>query len=293
MIIDNPILNENAFDKYDFGSSDGSAIPALQISRTALKVLFCALLVLVSSILASRYDVSDFSVSLPYYFLIPLLFIPLLLQVSSQPLSAPIVAPIFSIIQGIFLGLSAKIVMGWNFSLFSSFLDWFLQRENSFPGLQLCSHSEVFFCAICVVIVMSIACVTRLIKPKQTMIFSMFGAAAGPLLFYASAFIAHQLGFHFIRIHNEIIYMIACFAFSCLLCLPIAYGLAIDFYNITLARASEVPYVMEWYCAAGVIFTIIWAYIQLPVLLFILCMKDDRYHRYRRNRYYNTDDYDD
>lgn len=281
MLIDNPLLSESTLSKFEFESSEGD-LQTLNVSRTALKALFCAVLVLIGTIAASRFEIP-----VAYFFIIPLVLIPFIVQMSIQPLTAPVLAPLYSIIHGIILGLAARFVMGWNFSIFSSLLDWFLERENSFPGFQLCSHSEIFFCVSCVVIVMCLACVTDTVDMKSNLGFGLVGAFFGSLLFYALAFAAEKLGFNFICVHNDIIYMVLCCAFSCVVCLPIALCLARDFETVRMLKAAGFPSVMEWYCAAGVIFTIIWAYLQLPVLLFILCMSDDRRHKRNRYNYYH------
>ena len=278
MFIDNPLLTEKALSKFEFDSSDESSFQPLKVNRTASKALFCAVIVLISSIIASQVGIS-----VQYYFFLPFIAIPFLILIGYQPTKAWLIAPIYSIIQGIILGVTAKFVIGWQCSILSFLLDWFFKSDNSFPGFQLCSNSEVFFCITCAGLVIFAACATGIISPKQSMSLMSFGAVVGPLLYYAAVFIINLLGFHFLYSHNEFIYIFFCCVFNWVICLPAASDLADDFEFIMQANESGYPELMEWYCAAALVFSIVWAYIQLPVILFIFCMQDNR--RRRRSGY--------
>ena len=278
MIIDNPLLTDDALSRFEFDSSDEASLQPLKVNRTALKALFCAVIVLISSIIAGQVGIKA-----QYYFFIPLTAVPFLILIGFQPSKAWLIAPVYSVLQGIFLGVTAKFVIGWQFSILSLLLDWFLKSENSFPGFQLCGNSEVFFCITCTGLVMFAACAAGLLSPKQSMSLMAFGAVMGPLLYFAAAFIIHLLGFNLLYSHNEFTYIFFCCAFNWLVCLPAASDLTDDFEFIMHAEDSGFPELMEWYCAAALVFSIVWAYIQLPVILFIFCMQDNR--RRRRSGY--------
>ncbi|MDO5295394.1 MAG: Bax inhibitor-1/YccA family protein [bacterium] len=266
-----PILTATTFDKYDFGKADES-VKTMQVSSAALKALFCALIVLVTSIIASR---SEFQFQ---YFGISILISAVLIGfIHFQPTLACILTPIFSVVQGFILGLLAKLVMSIGLSLPSLLLDIFLDAGDLFTGLEMCGHSEAVFSTICAVIVMCAACCFGVIKAKHTADTILFGAVFGPVLFYFLAFMAKIAGFTFIHIHEEIGYLLACIACSALLCWPVVYCLALDFDNIRIGMLSKVPKVMEWYCAAALIFTLTWCYVEIFKVLAVWLWECRRY----------------
>ena len=254
-----PILSPITFDKLDSGRTENSGErQTMTVAGTSQKGLLCCLIVLASSIIASRCDV-------PFsgFLFVVLVDIFLIAAIYFQPKTAFFLTPLFSVCQGFSLGMLAKLL------LTMAAADY---NDPNGEGVDIWIHGEAVFCSVCSAIIMSSACGLGLIKAKHTGTFIFLGCITGPFLFYGAAIAANMCGYPLILMHSS--YLILGAIISAVFCWAVSYCLALDFDNIRVGMLSEAPKSLEWYCAFALIFTLTWCYIEIIKLLAVMIIEE-------------------
>ena len=266
-----PVLTPSTFDLYDYGSEDSSDSQAkMTVSGAALKAIVCSLIVLAVSLIVHKTAFAQ--IGSVFAALVPLLLVTAgcCRFLHFNPQKANILAPVFSVIQGITLGLLAKTPLA---GILPFLFTAMIFEEDTVDVMSVfefdqCYFGEVFFSSACIIIVMSLACILGISKAKSSAALISAGDILAVLLFYLAALLAAVLGFSLIDGHSTPERYFLCCAISMLLCLPVAFCLALDFDSIRVGTLSKVPHYMEWYCAFALVFTLTWSYIEIIRLLF-------------------------
>lgn len=156
--------------------------------------------------------------------------------------SSRYLAPVYSLFEGFLLGIISVIA------------------EMVFPGIV------VQAIAITVGIFISLLVIYRLriIKPTENFKLIVSSITAGIAIFYALAFFLRRLGTEMPYIHEN---SIGGIIFSVFVILMASLNLVMDFDFIEQGESKKVPKYMEWYCAFGLMVTIIWLYLEVLNLL--------------------------
>jgi len=163
-----------------------------------------------------------------------------------KPKFAPYLAPAYGILEGVFVG---AISAYYNFAF-----------AETAPGIVMQAVGLTFG----VVIAMFLLYNFRVIKATERFKSIVFTATAGIALFYALAFILRFFGIEMPLIHESSMMGIG---FSVLVVGIAAMNLIIDFDMVEQGAAMGAPKYMEWYCAFGLLVTIVWLYIEILRLL--------------------------
>ncbi|MGB5756160.1 MAG: Bax inhibitor-1/YccA family protein [Acidimicrobiales bacterium] len=120
---------------------------------------------------------------------------------------------------------------------------------------------------VCVFLVALLLYVTRIIRPTQRMAFGVTAAIGGLCMLYL--FVAVMSIFNWGWLYSDQFRTIG-FIITLVSIVLAALSLTLDFAMIESGVASGAPRFMEWYCAYGLMVTLIWLYITLLRLLAML-----------------------
>lgn len=155
---------------------------------------------------------------------------------------APITAPIYSLLQGLFLGgVSAA-------------------YNAQFQGIVL----QAIMLTFGVFAAMLALYQTRIIRVTERLRAVIFTATAGVALFYVVAMVLRLFGIQVPLIHDTGVLGIG---FSVVVVGIAAFNLLLDFDSIEKGVQAGAPRFMEWYCAFGLMVTLIWLYLEILRLL--------------------------
>lgn len=103
-----------------------------------------------------------------------------------------------------------------------------------------------------------------LIRPTRQFMAIVIGATLGIAVIYLASFVASFFGssFSFISGNGEFAIL-----FSGVVCVVAALNLIIDFGMIEEGAEVGAPKYMEWYCAFGLLVTLVWLYLEILRLL--------------------------
>lgn len=161
---------------------------------------------------------------------------------------SPVLAPIHAILMGLFVG-SASAIYDYSF-------------KTKYPGLVM----QAVMLTMTVAVVMFVLYYTRIIKVTAKFKSIVIIATASIMLFYLIKAI-------FFWVFNT---QIAGFTnassplgigFSVFVVILAALNLLLDFDMIENGASKKVPKYMEWFCAGGLLFTLVWLYLELLRLL--------------------------
>ena len=161
---------------------------------------------------------------------------------------SPVLAPVHAIILGLFVGSVSAI---YDFSF-----------KTKYPGLVM----QAVILTMVVAVVMFVLYYTRVIKVTEKFKSVLIIATASIMFFYLIKAV-------FYWIFNT---PIAAFTnastplgigFSVLVVIIAALNLLLDFDMIENGAAKRVPKFMEWFAASGLVFTLVWLYLEILRLL--------------------------
>lgn len=104
----------------------------------------------------------------------------------------------------------------------------------------------------------------RIIRVTERFRSIMFAAIGGIALFYLITFILSLFGVNVTGLHNGSLLSIG---ISIAITAIAALSLLLDFDRIEQGSAMGAPKYMEWYCAFGLLVTLVWLYIEILRLL--------------------------
>ena len=161
---------------------------------------------------------------------------------------APFLAPLYGLLEGLFLG-AISAVMNEAFSV-------------KYPGLIMQAVGLTLGVAVAMFLLYS----SGIIKVTERFRSVLFTATIGIGIFYLVTWIVSMFGVHmdFMMIGNGSMLGIGISLFVVVIA---ALNLIMDFDMIEQGAQMGAPKYMEWYCAFGLMVTIVWLYVEMLKLL--------------------------
>lgn len=166
---------------------------------------------------------------------------------------APFLAPLYALVKGLFIGAISAMIN-------EAFIE-------SFPGIIMQAVALTFGTAIAMFLLYHFG----LIKATERFKSILFTATAGIGIFYLIALGLRMFNIDIPFLHEGSAMGIG---FSLVVIAIAALNLIIDFDMIEQGAQVGAPKHMEWYCAFGLLVTIIWLYIEILRLLSKLSSRD-------------------
>jgi uncharacterized YccA/Bax inhibitor family protein len=132
--------------------------------------------------------------------------------------------------------------------------------EKMFPGIVIQAISLTFAIFISLLIIYKL----KLIKVDKNYQLIIGSLTSGVALYYFASYSFNSFGIILPYIHES---STGGMIFSCIVVLLAALNLVIDFDFVEKGVENGVPKYMEWYCAFGLMVTIIWLYLEVLNLL--------------------------
>ena len=237
----NPALNKKTFENIGYASTTEDTM-TLQgtVNKTGFLLTF---LILAAAWTWNLYFESNNPTSVTPWLIGGGLggFIVAIITTFKKHLS-PITAPIYAVLEGLFLG-----------SLSALF-------ESRFPGIVVQAVGLTFGTLFALLM----AYRSGFIKATENFKLGVTAATGGICLLYLISFILSFFGTGIPYIHQSGIIGIG---FSMFVVVIAALNLVLDFDFIENASESNAPKYMEWYCAFGLLVTLVWLYIEILRLL--------------------------
>lgn len=170
----------------------------------------------------------------------------LALVISFKPNLAPYLAPAYSLLEGLMVGAISAIINE--------------AMRESYPGIIMQAVSLTFGAAFGMFLLYNF----KIIRATERFKSIIFTATAGIAIFYLIAMVLRQFGVDIPFLHEGGLMGIG---FSLFVVAIAALNLIIDFDMIEKGSEMGAPKYMEWYCAFGLLVTIVWLYIEILRLL--------------------------
>lgn len=245
----NPALSERIFRNVQ-SVYDGSTMTA---QGTLLKFFFLFIMVIGSASFTWNLH-SNGKFSLVNQLMIAGIIVGLIiaLVLTFRPQISHILAPVYGLAEGLFLGgISA---------FFSRAFDGSEGTLGNYPNLIL--HAVVL--TFSVVLAMFLLYYFQIIKVTQQFKSVVFMATIGIGITYLISWIFSMFGSSFGIINGNGMFGII---FSVIVVGVASLNLLVDFDRIQQLSEQNAPKFMEWYCAFGLLVTIVWLYIEILRLL--------------------------
>lgn len=170
------------------------------------------------------------------------------LVISFKPNLSTYLAPVYAILEGFFVGAISAVIN-----------EAFLEK---FPGLVITAVGLTISVAIAMYLLYSF----RIIRPTQKFKSIIFAATAGIAIFYLITMAIRMFGVNipFMNFGDSSLLGIGLSLFVVAIA---ALNLILDFERIENGAEMGAPKYMEWYCAFGLLVTIVWLYIEMLKLL--------------------------
>ena len=168
------------------------------------------------------------------------------LIMSFKPTSSPYLAPLYGLLEGLFVGALSVTI---NFAF-----------RESYPGIVLQAVVLTFGAAIGMFLLYNF----RIIKVTERFRSVVFTATAGIAIFYLIAMVLGMFGIKIGFLHEGSLLGIG---FSLVVIVVAALNLIMDFDMIERGAEMGAPKHMEWFCAFGLLVTIVWLYVEMLRLL--------------------------
>ena len=233
----NPMLKEESFKpKYDSSgmmiSNDGNMTANGAVNKT---ILLFALLLITSSI----------SYMMPSNFLLFVgaggLFVSFL-AVGFKPHLAPYIAPMYALLHGLFVGTVTA------------------RYAYQFDGLVIQAVGLTFGTLAMMLMIYK----SGIIKVTDKFRMGVSMAVGAVMLFYLVGWIGHMFDFQLPFIHDTGIMGIG---FTAVIIVIASLNLLLDFDTFEKGEKEGAPAYMEWAAAMGLVFTIVWLYVEFLRLL--------------------------
>lgn len=163
-----------------------------------------------------------------------------------KPRLAPFTGSGYALCQGLFLGG------------ISAFM------ETVYPGIVLQAIGLTFGIAAAMVLLYS----SGVLRASSGLVKGVVAATVGIMLFYVAAMVLRLMGIHVGLIH-EMMYGsgLIGIGFSVFVIILASLNLILDFDLVESGAKRGAPKYMEWYCAFGLMVTLVWLYIEALRLL--------------------------
>lgn len=163
-----------------------------------------------------------------------------------RPKLSPVLAPLYGLAEGLFLGG----ISGYVNEMFAL----------SYPGIVTHAVGLTF----CVAVAMLGLYTFRVIRVTDKLRSIITMAITGICLFYLLSWILGMFGVNIPVLQGSGVFAIV---FSVIVVGIASLSLLLDFDNIETMTNQNAPKYMEWYCAFGLLVTIVWLYIEILRLL--------------------------
>ncbi len=156
-----------------------------------------------------------------------------------NPRMAVVVGPLYAVVAGVWAGAISRVF------------------EAAYQGVV----TQAVLATLAVLAVTLALYTLRIVRVTNRFVQVVVAATLGVLLLYVGAFVASLFGFNLFTPSPLGI------AISVLTSGVAAFNLFLDFHFIEMGVTAGAPAYMEWYCAFGLLATIIWLYLELLRLL--------------------------
>lgn len=237
----NPALSKQTFKDIPLFNEEESV---MTLQGTVNKTVFLLLLVFIPAICLWVVYKSTGTIEpvLPYFIIGTIAAFILSIIIAFNKTFSPYLAVIYAICEGLSIGGLSVLF------------------ENNFPGIAL----QALLLTFGIFSVLLIIYKAGFIKPSENFKLIVASATGGLMLYYLI-----NLGLHFFNINLPFIHenTTGGIIFSVFVIILAAMNLVVDFDFIEDGAAKRAPKYMEWYCAFGLMVTIIWLYIEILRLL--------------------------
>lgn len=244
----NPTLGEKAFQSFqtvDYAD-------AMTVKGTLNKFGFMTLMILGSAYYSWKEFAEGGNVTpLVWTGLIGGLIVALVIMFKKE--WSPYLAPAYALFEGLFLGAISAM---YNFAF-----------ANVAPNIVINAVGLTFGVAIAMYLLYS----RGIIKVTDKLRSIIFMATAGVAIFYLITMVVRMFGVDTPFMHEGSLLGIG---ISLAVVVIASLNLLLDFDMIEQGSASGAPKYMEWYCAFGLMVTIVWLYLEILRLLSKLSSKD-------------------
>ena len=239
----NPALSEKAFK--DISSMSINYSESMTLRGTLNKFGFM-LLMLLGSAFYSWKEFTDGGNVTPLIWtgLIGGLVVALVITFKKE--WAPYLAPAYGLLEGLFLG-----------AISAYYNEAFATKA---PGIVMNAVGLTFGTAIAMYFLYSF----KIIKATEKFKSVIMMATAGIAVFYLISMVVGMFGIPMAFLHEGSLMGIG---FSLVVVVIAALNLILDFDMIEQGTAAGAPKYMEWYCAFGLMVTIVWLYLEILRLL--------------------------
>ncbi len=233
----NPALNEKVFEAIPYYGSDAMTVHGA-VNKTAILLFLAAATGTITWVKAAAEPAS----AAPWM-LVGIFggFIAAMVTVFKRQW-APITAPLYAILEGLALGGISAVF------------------EAQYKGIVFMA----IFLTFGVLASLLIAYRSGIIKPTQGFIAGLTAATGAIALYYVVSMVMSFLGITVPLIHSSSSFGIL---FSVVVVVIAALNLVLDFHMIQQGTATGAPKYMEWYCAFGLMVTLVWLYLEILRLL--------------------------
>lgn len=239
----NPALSEKAFK--DISSMSTNYAESMTLRGTLNKFGFMLLMLLGSAFYSWKEFTDGGNVT-------PLIWIGLIgglvvaLVITFKKEWAPYLAPAYGLLEGLFLG-----------AISAYYNEAFATKA---PGIVMNAVGLTFGTAIAMYFLYSF----KIIKATEKFKSVIMMATAGIAVFYLISMVVGMFGIPMAFLHEGSLMGIG---FSLVVVAIAALNLILDFDMIEQGTAAGAPKYMEWYCAFGLMVTIVWLYLEILRLL--------------------------
>ena len=241
----NPALQEKAFEGTIFQGITSGEVMTIRGTMNKFGVLF--MLMLASTLFAwtQFYKGSD-PKPLVIGATVAMIILSIAMMVKKQ--WSPVLAPLYAIVLGLMVG-SISALYDYAFT-------------TKYPGIVM----QAVGLTLVVAIVMFVLYYTRIIKVTEKFKSVIIIATSAIMIFYLIKFIAGTVFNTTIGAFTMASTPIG-IGFSVVVSVLAALNLLLDFDMIEQGAKKQVPKFMEWYAAGGLLFTLVWLYLEILRLL--------------------------
>jgi uncharacterized YccA/Bax inhibitor family protein len=238
----NPALSEKAFNSVSMSTNYAESMTL----RGTLNKFGFMLLMLMGSAFYSWKEFTDGGNVTPLIWigLIGGLIVALVITFKKE--WAPYLAPAYGLLEGLFLGA----ISAYYNAAFAT----------KAPGIVMNAVGLTFGTAIAMYFLYSF----KIIKATEKFKSVILMATAGIAIFYLISMVVGMFGVQMAFLHEGSLMGIG---FSLVVVAIAALNLILDFDMIEQGTAAGAPKYMEWYCAFGLMVTIVWLYLEILRLL--------------------------
>jgi uncharacterized YccA/Bax inhibitor family protein len=238
MFSNKAIAKAKALDSDMYGNNRGGAIieETMTVSGAVNKTIMLTMLM---------SAVALFSYTSPMYIFIPVGALgaaAVYMFTSWKPQYSPITAPLFAMLEGLFVG-----TISWSYAM-------------QFEGIVF----QALSATIGVLLTMLMVYKSGLIKVTKKFRMGVTMAVGAIMILYFISWIGHFVGFEIPYLHEGGVMGIG---ITVVIIGVASLNLLLDFDNFDKGEEAEAPKFMEWYYGMGLLFTLVWLYVEFLRLI--------------------------